>query len=75
VGLGRAWNEHARPDSIRTVAREITVSDERFDVGASLEVVVCRFARALSRFMVSCLTRALRLKAVSVVFLSHDHVL
>ena len=41
--------------------------EELFNEGCSLESGFCRFSRALSCFMNSCLTRVVRLKAVSVV--------
>jgi hypothetical protein len=56
-------------------ARIIAFYEELFDEGGSLEGGFCRFSRALSRFMKSCLTRVLRLKAVSVVFRAHHYVL
>ncbi len=49
--------------------------EELFDEGGSLESGLCHFSRALSRFMESCLTRVVRLKAVSVVFRAHYRVL
>ena len=48
--------------------RIITFYEELFEEGGSLESGFCRFSRALSRFMKSCLTKVVRLKAVSVVF-------
>jgi hypothetical protein len=56
-------------------ARIITFYEELFDEGGSLEDGFCRFSRALSRFMKSCLTREDRLKAVSFVFRAHYRVL
>jgi hypothetical protein len=56
-------------------ARIIAFYEELFDKGGSLESGFCRFSRALSRFMKSCLTRVVHLKAVSVVFRVHYHVL
>ena len=49
--------------------------EELFDGGGSLERGFGRFSRALSRFMKSCLTRVVRLNAVSVVFRVHYRVL
>ena len=46
-----------------------------FDEDGSLEGGVYRISRASSRFKKSCLTRAVRLKAVSVDFRVHYHVL
>jgi hypothetical protein len=40
-----------------------------------LKAVSGVFARALSRFMKSCLTRVVRMKAVSVVVRAQNHVL
>ena len=48
-------------------ARIITFYEELFDESGLLEGGFGRFSRALSRFMKSCLTRAVRLKTVSVV--------
>jgi hypothetical protein len=56
-------------------ARIIAFYEELFDEGGSLESGFCRVSRALSRFMKSCLTRVVRLKAVSVVFRAHYRVL
>jgi hypothetical protein len=56
-------------------ARIIAFYEELFDEGGSLESGFCRFPRALSSFMKSCLTRVVRLKAVSVVFRAHYRVL
>jgi hypothetical protein len=56
-------------------ARIITFYEELFDEDGSLERGFCRFSRASSRFMQSCLTRVDRLNAVSVVFRVHYHVL
>jgi hypothetical protein len=56
-------------------ARIIAFYEELFDEGGSLESGFCRFSRALSRFMKSCLTRAVCLKAVSVVFRAHYRIL
>jgi hypothetical protein len=42
------------------LARIITFYAELFDEGGSLEGGACRFSRALSRFMLSCLTRVVR---------------
>jgi hypothetical protein len=56
-------------------ARIITFYEELFDEDGSLEGGFCRFSRALSRFMQSCLTRVDRLKAFSVVFRAHYRVL
>jgi hypothetical protein len=74
VGLGRDWNEQERPDSNRMFTRSALVSDELFDVGTLLEVGSCRFLQALSPFMKSCVTRVIRLKAVSVVVRAHYRV-
>jgi hypothetical protein len=57
------------------VARIIAFYEELFDKGGSLECVFCHFSRALSRFMKSCSTRAVRLKSVSVAFRAHYRVL
>jgi hypothetical protein len=43
----------------------------QFDEDSSLEGGVYRFSRASLRFKKSCLTRAVRLKAVSVDFQAH----
>ncbi len=56
-------------------ARNIAFYEELFDKGGSLESVFCHFSCALSRFMKSCLTRVVGLKAVSVVFRAHYRVL
>jgi hypothetical protein len=53
----------------------IAFYEELFDEGGSLESGFCRFSRALSRFMRSCLTRVVRWKAVSVIFRAHYCVL
>ncbi len=55
--------------------RIIAFYEELFDEGGSLESGLCHLSRALSRFMESCLTRVVRLKAVSVVFRAHYRVL
>jgi hypothetical protein len=56
-------------------ARIITFYEELFDEGGSLEDGFYRFSRALSRFMMSCWMRVIRLTAVSFVFRAHYHVL
>ena len=56
-------------------ARIIAFYEELFDKGGSLESVFCRFSRALSHFMKSCLTRVVRLKAVTVFVRAHYRVL
>jgi hypothetical protein len=56
-------------------ARIIAFYEEQFDEGGSLEGGFCHFSRALSRFMKSCLTRVVRLKAVCVIFRAHYRVL
>jgi hypothetical protein len=53
----------------------IAFYEELFDEGGSLESGFCRFSRALSRFMMSCWMRVIRLKTVSVVFRAHHRVL
>jgi hypothetical protein len=42
--------------------------EEPFNDSGSLESGLCHFSRALSRFMRSCLTRVVGVKAVSIVF-------
>jgi hypothetical protein len=61
--------------SVVFFARIITFYEELFDEGYMLECGFGRFSRALSRFMKSCLTRMVHLKAVSVVFRAHYRVL
>jgi hypothetical protein len=56
-------------------ARIIAFYEELFDEGGWLESGFCSFSRALSRFMMSSLTRVARLTAVSVVFRAHYRVL
>ena len=56
-------------------ARIITFYEELIDEDGSLDSGFCRFSRALSRFMKSCLTKAVCLKAFSVVFRAHYRVL
>jgi hypothetical protein len=56
-------------------ARIIKFYEELFDERGSLDGGFCRFSRALSRFMKNCLTRMVRLKAVSVVIRAHHRVL
>jgi hypothetical protein len=56
-------------------ARIIAFYEALFDEGGSLEGGFCCFSRALLRFMKSCLTRVVRLKAFSVIFRAHYRVL
>ena len=58
------WAVRLKTVSVVFFARIITFYDELFDVGGSLEDEFCRFSRALSRFMMSCLMRAVLLGAV-----------
>jgi hypothetical protein len=60
---------------MRFFARIIAFYEELFDEGGSLESGFCRCSRALSRFMKSCLTRVVRLKAGTVFFRAHYRVL
>jgi hypothetical protein len=55
--------------------RIIAFYEELFDEGGSLEGGFCSSSRASSRFMKSCLTRVVRLKAFSVLFRAHYRVL
>jgi hypothetical protein len=69
------WAVRLKSGLYRFSACIITFYEELFDEGGALESGFCRFSRALSRFMKSCLTRMVRLNAFSVVFRAHYCIL